>query len=219
MITIHKSGIDASLPDQEITRLQQDFLQDHFVRLPNLISGGLLEELHSLITTAEWQARTHDGIGVEVVLKDPGVPSLINFLLNDQEFFRIIQKITGCGTIGCFHGRVYRMIPNAGHYDSWHTDIGEDRLLALSLNLGKEPYEGGVLQLQRNQANNPPLEVPNIHFGHAVLFRLSGELKHRVTNVAGSIPRTAFAGWFKSTPDLWSTLTQFSQLNQAQPAP
>jgi 2OG-Fe(II) oxygenase superfamily len=218
MITIHKSGIDASLPDQEIARLQQDFLQNHFVRFPNLINEGLLEELNSLITTAEWEERIHDGIGVEVVLKDIGIPALINFLLNDQKFFQIIQKITGCGTIGCFHGRVYRMIPHAGHYDSWHTDFGEDRLLALSLNLGKKPYVGGVLQIQQNKANSPPIEVPNIQYGHAVLFRLSGELKHRVTNVAGNISRTAFAGWFKSTPDLWSTLTQFSQLNHAQPA-
>jgi len=218
MITIRKLGVEASFSGQELADLQRQFQENHFVRLPNLIDRALLEELYSQITTAHWENRVHDGIGIEVCLKDAGLVALMNFLLNDQELFQIIQKITGCQTIGCFQGRVYRMIPSAGHYDSWHTDFGEDRLLALSLNLGKEPYQGGALQIQRNNAAGLPIEAPNIQFGHAVLFRLSAELKHRVTKVEGDIPKTAFAGWFKSSPDLWSELTELSQLSQAQSA-
>ena len=216
MITIDKSGTSCSFTEKGIESLRKDFQTHHFCRLPDLIDSALLEELYSQIVTADWQQMIHEGIGTEVCLNDPGTVALINFLLNDQQLFEIIQAITVCKPIGCFQGRVYRMIPDSGHHDSWHSDFGEDRLLALSLNLGKEQYEGGVLEIQKNDAL---IEVPNPQFGDAVLFQISRELKHRVTNVEGSVPKTAFAGWFKSSPDLWSTLTELSQSNQTQPAP
>lgn len=31
----------------------------------------------------------------------------------------------------------------------WHSDDEQDRLIALSINLGRSPYEGGVLQIRR----------------------------------------------------------------------
>jgi hypothetical protein len=215
MITIHKSGTDWAIPPEELFRLQHDFKQNHFIRLPNLIQADLLEEIYSQIQRSHWEERIHDGIGVEICLDDPGTVALINFLLNDQQLFQIVQTITGCEPIGCFQGRVYRMIPGSGHYDSWHTDVGEDRLLALSLNLGKEVYQGGLLQIQQRHMGDKLIEAPNPHFGHAILFRLSDELRHRVTNVEGVVPKTAFAGWFKSSPDLSSTLTELFQTNQS----
>jgi len=219
MITIDKPGASCSFTEKELSRVRHDFQKNHFVRLPDLIHKVLLEEIYSQIVTADWQEKIHDGIGTEVCLNDPGTVSLINFLFNDQDLFKIIQTITACEPIGCFQGRVYRMIPNSGHYDSWHTDFGEDRLLALSLNLGKESYEGGLLQIRHDGVINSLIEAPNPHFGDAVLFQISRELRHRVTNVEGNVPKTAFAGWFKSSPDLWATLTELSQSNQTQPAP
>jgi 2-oxoglutarate-Fe(II)-dependent oxygenase superfamily protein len=218
MITIHKSGIDGLLEERELLRLQLEFRKNDFMRLPNLIGNDLIEELYSQMSIAEWEDRIHDGIGTEICLADRGIVALFNFLFNDQDLFKTIGKITGCGYIGCFEGRVYRMIPDRGHHDSWHTDFGEGRLLALSLNLGKEPYEGGTLQIQPKESTDLPIEVPNIHFGDAVLFRLSDKLKHRITNVTGNVPKTAFAGWFKSAPDLWSRLNDLSQSNQTHPA-
>jgi hypothetical protein len=102
------------------------------------------------------------------------------------------------------------MIASEGHYDSWHTDLGDDRLLAFSMNLGKKTHEGGVLQIQTKSADTL-IEVPNPDFGDAILFEISSELKHRVTNVKGPVPKTAFAGWFKSSPDLWASLSELSQ--------
>ena len=209
MITIQRSGTSLSHTDQELDRIRQDFQRNYFVRLPNLISADLLKELYSQIMEASWEERIHDGIGVEVCLSDPGIAALINFLLNDQELFRVIEKITGCGAIGSFSGRVYRMVPDSGHYDSWHSDFGEHRLLALSLNLSKQIYEGGVLQIKERNSNSISMDVPNTEFGSAILFRLASDLEHRVTNVEGIIPKTAFAGWFRSEPDTWAALGSF----------
>lgn len=215
MITIHKLGVEVSYSAQELADLRRQFEKNDFIRLPNLIDSALLQELYSQIEASEWENRAHDGIGVEICLKDSDLVSLINFVFNDQVLFRTIQDITGCENIGCFQGRVYRMVPASGHYDSWHTDVGDDRLLALSLNFGKQPYKGGTLQIQRK--TNEPLEVSNVQFGHAVLFRLSDNMRHRVTNVEGDIPKTAFAGWFKSSPDLWVRLAELSRKGREEP--
>jgi hypothetical protein len=41
-------------------------------------------------------------------------------------------------------------------------------------------------------------EMVNTGQGDAILFRISHNLKHMVTAVTGSEPKTAFAGWFRS---------------------
>lgn len=211
MITIHKSGIHVSMIAEEMNRLRQDFRQNHFLRLPKLLSKDLLEEFYLQINDAEWQERIHADIGTEVCLKDPGIAALMNFLWNDQDFFRLLESITGCDPIGSFEGRVYRMIPDSGHYDSWHTDHGEHRLLALSMNLSKDGYHGGLLQIRKHHSSEAPINIPNTEFGSAVVFRIADGLEHRVTNVEGAIPKTAFAGWFKSQPDFWSMLSKQTQ--------
>jgi hypothetical protein len=208
MITIHKSGIHVSLTEERIASLRQDFQKYHFFRLPKLLSEELLEEFYRQIENSKWQERIHEDIGVEVCLADPGIAALMNFLWNDQEFFHFIERITGCERIGSFDGRVYRMIPNSGHYDSWHTDHGEHRLVALSMNLTKDVYQGGVLQIRHRSSLEPPTQAPNTEFGSAIVFRIESGFEHRVTNIEGSVPKTAFAGWFKSQPDFWSTISQ-----------
>ena len=36
--------------------------------------------------------------------------------------------------------------------------------------------------------------------GDAILFKLDAALKHRVTEPEGRVPRTVFAGWFRTEP-------------------
>jgi 2OG-Fe(II) oxygenase superfamily len=215
MITIHKSGIHVDLKEDEIDGLHQQFHRKHFIRLRELLSEDLLERFYSEIEEANWRERVHNDIGVEVCLSDPGIASLMNFLWNDQDLFRLLERITGCEPIGSFEGRVYRMIPNSGHYDSWHTDYGEHRLLAMSVNLTKGTYEGGLLQIRRHGSAEPAVDAPNTEFGSAVIFRIAEGFEHRVTNVEGNVARTAFAGWFKSQPDIWETLSRYTEITPA----
>ena len=42
------------------------------------------------------------------------------------------------------------------------------------------------------------VQIANTGLGDAMLFRISGNLEHRVTEVTGDQPKTAFAGWFQS---------------------
>jgi hypothetical protein len=49
-------------------------------------------------------------------------------------------------------------------------------------------------------------EVTNTGLGDAIVFRLSDDLQHRINEVRGAQPKTAFAGWFRSDPALRTKL-------------
>ena len=126
---------------------------------------------------------------------------LVHFLLNNPALFEILQNITGCGRIGRFYGRVYRMVPVADHYDSWHDDAFDDRMITISINLSREFYRGGVLQIRERKSKRCLYEVANTGFGDAIVFRVDGALQHRVTDVEGNVEKVALSGWFVPWPD------------------
>ena len=125
---------------------------------------------------------------------------------NDSRLFSFVSEVTGCGAIGCFDGRVYRLDPAQGHGDSWHSDVGDNRLVAMSVNLTPERYEGGVLQIRDEPSGEVTAEVGETALGDAMIFRIAERLRHRVSQVKGDVPRIAFAGWFKSAPSFRSVL-------------
>jgi len=209
MIQITRLGVRFSGSSEDLAQLRDEFQRRHCFRLPSILEPRLLEEIHELILRAPWYERTHGEhgeIGSESSVGDEGLVASLNFLMHDAKLFRILEEATGCPAIGSFDGRVYRLVPNSSHHDSWHGDVGDHRVLALSLNLTKEPYSGGVLQIRHQDSDEILAEVVNSGFGDAIVFRLGGYLLHRVTGVTGSVSKTAFAGWFKSQPVFWSSV-------------
>jgi hypothetical protein len=196
MIQLRKSEVVAD--PRDIERWKIEFQEKHCVLLPKLLEPSLLDFLMERLEQGQWRDQAHEDIGVEVVLEDAPARGLLHFLTNAPVFLKTVQEITGCGPLAQFGGRIYRFIPNSGHYDSWHNDNGNGRLVAMSLNLSPRGYEGGVFQLREWSSKRILAEIANTGWGDATLFRISGELEHRVTEVTGENPKTAFAGWFKS---------------------
>ena len=178
-----------------------EFERHHCLRLPQLLEPGLLQSIQHALDREEFYLRVHEGIGQELCLRSGPTSGLLEFLANDAEFFQAIRRLTGCGPIGCFEGRVYRMAPGAGHYDSWHSDVGQDRLVAMSINLSTDVYSGGLLQIRRTQSSSILCETANVGFGDGIIFRITRELRHLVTAVEGTASKTAYAGWFRSQPE------------------
>lgn len=210
---IHKDGKDTAVePVIQLTRqgtvfrgsaddldaLRATFREQHWIRLPRLVGPDLLARVRADLASVEFKEYGHANIGKELVA-DRGT-ALLTFVANDPALFEIIEQITGRQGIQCFTGRVYRMNPASDHYDSWHDDLGGHRLIAMSLNLAAEPFEGGILQIRDRASKHILQEVANTTYGDAIIFNLLPELQHRVTPVAGTTPRTAFAGWFRSEP-------------------
>src|SRR5262249_13327319 len=118
-----------------------------------------------------------------------------------------MRIITGYNQISDFYGRVYRMEAGPQHQLSWHNDIDkkEKRLVGFSMNLSADVFQGGSFELRNRWTLAPLAKVNNTGFGDALLFRISEDLQHRVTEVVGTVPKTAYAGWFRATGTLLFT--------------
>jgi hypothetical protein len=121
------------------------------------------------------------------------------FIANDPALFEVVQAITGCPRIGYFEGRVYRMVPGAGHESAWHTDLVNDRLVAMSVNLGP-PYQGAALEI-RDTSSGETRRMANTGPAETVLIRLAPGIEHRVTRLEGDSVKTAFVGFFVWAPE------------------
>lgn len=203
-IQLTRSGTVCRTPGAGLDSLRLDFDRDHCVRLPAFLEPGLLQFIQSEVDRAGFHEHVHDHLvppARELVMNGNLAQGLLDLLLlNDPTLFDAVRVITACDPIGCFAGRVYRMIPGSGHGDAWHDDVGESRMAAISINLSRDVYAGGALQIRDRASGAIVHEVANTGPGDAILFRLSPGLEHRVGDVVGSVPKTAFAGWFCAEP-------------------
>lgn len=183
-----------------LRKLRAHFDKYHYVRLKHFIDPVLLKQIRNEVGKADFFKKIHGNIGVELCMKANAGLRMLNFIADDPELFGWVREITGCGSIGCFTGRIYRMCADH-HHDDWHNDMTENRLIAMSINLSEKPYEGGRLLLRETGKPETEQKIENTGPGDAILFRLSHKLEHLVESVYGKNPKTAYAGWFRSKPD------------------
>jgi hypothetical protein len=205
VITATRTGLVVSASDAELQDMRDRFDREHIVRLPGLLDAAHVELIARYIDEVAFQPRVHDGIGTELCLPEGRAVRLLFFLVNDPALFALIERITGCVSIGCFTGRLYRMLPARDDFDTWHSDAVQNRLVGMSVNLGTA-YEGGVFQLRDRRSARMLGEAANVGAGDAILFRIDKNLEHWITPVRGTEPKTAFAGWFRSSPPFLALL-------------
>lgn len=201
VIQLTRSMTLTTASSAEIEKLGESFDTHHFFRIPRLFESSLLDAILARIAETRFHDRVHDGVGKEQTFSGGGLDVGLNFLANDERLMDLVERVTGCGRIGSFRGRVFRLAPGGDYYDSWHADLEDHRIVAMSVNLSPEPYEGGLLQIRNRESGTVLVEVGNPGVGDAVVFRLATGFEHRVTALEGTAPRTAFAGWFRSQPD------------------
>jgi hypothetical protein len=203
MIRITRSGISFSGSAEDLNRFRAVFRRKHYIRLPKIFDSQLLQTIQRKIDNAEFYERVHGQIdsNKEFCLQDHSTSVLLHFLLTNHEIFHWVQQITGSPRIEGFEGRVYRVVAGGGCHDAWHNDLADTRLCALSINLSSEVYSGGVLQMRLARSREMITEIPNTGLGDAILFKISPYLQHRISEMEGDVPKTAFAGWFLSQPN------------------
>lgn len=194
---------------EELTQLREEFRRRHHVLLPGLLDFDLADDIARRVEHSDFYRLEHEGIGVEACMTRNATLAWLLLLVNDVRFLEIVRSISGCDPIGHFQGRVYRLEPAADHYDSWHTDLGEGRMVAMSINLGTRSYEGGALEI-RERPGGATVKAKNARMGDGLLFALGEQLEHRVMPVTGDTPRTVFAGWFKAGPSFLSLLPSYT---------
>ena len=211
MVQLTKAGLVGTASLQELAR---QFEQTHTFRLPRLLHPELMQMTQSRLQTCTWTPHDDGDIARELLPSDIAPTTVLTFAANTSEFLNLIRGITGC-QISSFAGRVYRMVPASNHYDSWHGDNGKDtnrRMVGMSINLSSRIYTGGVFRLRDETTKQVLCELPNTGEGDAIFFRISPSLRHMVTMLEGTEPKTAFAGWFLSgETDFYSTLKASAQ--------
>src|SRR5437660_1554384 len=219
MIRIGRSATVTSDGASNLENLRARFSRQNFFLFPSLLEPELLDFIQAQITRGEFYERVHGAIGYnkELCMTQNSAFAALLLLMNDEKLFQIVQDITQCGPIGCFEGRIYRVIPGHGHHDAWHSDMAEHRLVGMSLNLSSGPYTGGILEIRERASGKLVSEVANVGIGDAVIFRLSDNLQHRITDVEGEAAKTAFAGWFRARPRFLSLLKGVGEQNEKEP--
>jgi hypothetical protein len=205
VIQLAPEGLQGSLSEVEVRSLREQFDAQHCLKLPGLLAPRSVALMQEFVEEIPFIHRVHGKIGTEFCLPDGRAARLMFFLVNDPALFAIIRRITGCPHIGCFTGRVYRMVPGAGDYDTWHSDIIQERMVGMSINIGPA-YEGGVFQLRECGSQRMLGEAPNVVPGDAILFRIDPTLEHWITPMTGTTPKTAFAGWFRGSPEFMTLM-------------
>jgi hypothetical protein len=209
MIQLTKAGMTGAA---NIEELAPQFARSNVFLLPRLLHPELMQMVASRLEHCTWTTQDDGTIAKEALPSDPAPASVLNFAANTSQFLDLMRLITGFHLIKLFNGRVYRMAPDADHFDSWHADMGtthQDRLLGMSINLSPRPYQGGVFRLRDEASAEILCELSNTGPGDAIFFRISPALRHMVTQLVGTEPKTAFAGWFRSGDiDFYSTLKQ-----------
>lgn len=215
LFNITRLGLVFSGSSAEIGLARNDFEQQNWIRLPAILDRELWNIIQEQLAASNVEEAA--SIYPQLSVSD----SALLLLLNNARLFKIIEQITGCGHIGCFRGHIYRVVPGESRHDEithyqagyetltgWHTDLNGTRLVALSINLNTEPYLGGVLSIREAKTKRILCELPNSGFGDAILFRINEQLEHRVSDLEGTVPKTAFVGWFESEPDYRTLLAE-----------
>jgi 2-oxoglutarate-Fe(II)-dependent oxygenase superfamily protein len=186
---------------------REQYAERSCVTLPGFIEPALIRRLQTRIAAAAWEEHVHDADppSTDLLLIDPVLDGVLAALIQDPGLFDIVRAITGCDAIGSFAGRIYRLDPDRDHHHAWHGDDDpgdglNNRMATLSVNLSTGIYAGGVLELRRRGSDRLLHRVANTGAGDAILFRIDHALEHRVTDVEGTVPKIAWAGWFQREP-------------------
>ena len=186
--------------------MRREFERADCIVLPNFLDAALLSVLQQQVASGLFSAQEHGGFGRDFPMSDNPASQVLNFLLNDPRLLSLVRDLSGCRAVRSFKGSVRRAIAGPGNSLSWHNDTVGGRLVALTLNLGTEPYRGGFLQIRDHKSKRMIREVANTRSGDAVVFRISKSLEHRNSRVLGKVAKTAFSGWFLESDGLVDTL-------------
>ena len=214
MIQLTTSGVRIARDDAWAAQ-QQEFAQRHCVVLEGFLGESILRHIPRMLEQGEFDLRDdfdYEGqaFARELTMrKSEALPQMLFYFLNQPRLREAIAELTGCEkTIRTFVGRCFKHLPGVGHFNSWHGDVRDERLSALSINLSREPFEGGNLQIRSRRTREVFQTVGADRFGDACLFRIDNSLEHRILPPRGTAPRCRYAGWFRAQGSLSEIVLQ-----------
>lgn len=206
-IALDRHGPLLNLDAAHLLALQSNWARQHYLVLPGFLHAALLEEVRGHVRTGHFDTFVHDASGHEGKMDDNTAVWLLDFLMNSPSLLAAVARITN-RELTFFHGRVYRLAPGTDEGHDWHTDAVYDRQVGVSINLTDGRFSGGGLEFRDHASGHPLGGVTNGGAGDLVMFRLGGDIEHRVLPVTGAVTRLAYAGWFYSGASLRERLVR-----------
>jgi len=197
MLSLELTGPRIDVSPEQLADLRQQLRRDHYVRFPGFLSAPVLDAVARRMDDNGFRHLTHATLdGSESRLSGGAPTAILLLLMNSPALLSFVEKLCERSPIDTFKGRIYRFEPSSSQHFDWHDDMIDDRPLAASINLGLQPCAGGELQFREEGSEHILARVPNPGYGDAVFFEVIAGLEHRVTNVTGTVAKTAFSGWF-----------------------
>jgi len=197
VIVVDRRGTRQHGSEADFARLRAELDRTTCVLLPGFLDASLLGEAWSLLEGAKFEEHRHGELALDQRALPGPLGALLSLVLNDPPLLAFVSALAGSKVDG-FEGRVYRMLAGAGHFDTWHSDAGRDRRVAISINLQRGTVPTAPLQIRRRDSETVLHEVVNATPGDAVLFRVDDVHVHRIKPMEGAGTRIACAGWFYS---------------------
>lgn len=189
---------------RDLHRLREEFDRRHSLVLPAFLAPDVLKIIQVKLKDATFFTAEHRETNTERLragelrMTPNSTLGALTLLCNDPVLIEYMQQISGFGRIADFVGRIYRFLPGSTHFWPWHDDDFEHRVIALSVNLSTGKYDGGRTQIRERGTKRIVGDLANTGYGDALMFRIAPYLQHRVAGVVGTVPKTTFAGWFRS---------------------
>jgi hypothetical protein len=211
-VRLTRRGVARAASAADLAAAKAEFAAHHSLVLRRFIEPELLVAIQRQLANEPFLHKMNEGIGTELRLPSGALSSALEFLTNDPDLFEVVQELTGCSAIGCFRGRVYRMLPGSGHASDWHSDVSGGRMITMSVNLSASLFDGGELQIREAGSERMIRRLRNTGAGDAVIFRIDPSLQHQVLPLTGTVPRDALAGWFLASPDYREMFREYNRI-------
>lgn len=167
------------------------------VVLEGFVDDQLLQLLAPIWSGASFMPSPVDRVGLRSVETPGHAGAALCLALARPEVLRIMESALCGPALTGVAGAIAQFAAGAEERLGWHDDLAEpERKLAITINLGTAPYQGGAFEFRDLASGAPPFRHVHSTPGEALLFPIGAGLQHRVLPVTGGGPRTVFAGWY-----------------------
>lgn len=176
---------------------QQGFSQSRVLECGEALDSAMLDIVLGQLDRGGFMPETIGKMGEREVEMGSRAGAGLMLALKRRNLLDWLERATGCGPLDTVAGVITQARAGLPHQLGWHDDR-EDvrRKLAVTINLGTEPYEGGLFEIRRKETHEPLFAHRHTELGTALIFQVAPDIQHRIHPITAGGPRRVFAGWF-----------------------
>src|SRR5690349_17775223 len=108
MVQLSKTRLIAKLSAAQLKKKRDFFKKNRFVRFSDILDPEFKKYILKSLHEGEFVTVHPPRVGMELQMKENVMDHALLFVQNDPELFKILHKITGCGLLRSYTGRLYR---------------------------------------------------------------------------------------------------------------